>query len=688
MKILIVDADSEIEQLFRSKFGTDNYTFFFVKDGGEAMNQIRSKPELNVVLLDLHMPGLGGFSLLSELPQLNPALRAVGMSSQTDLSSIRKAMNLGAFDFLPKPLNFEDLKATLIRTANALEESREKRHINSLDELKSRFFDNITHEFRTPLTLILGPVEKLLRDEKQEEARQKLRLVQRNARQLLRITNQLLDLARLESGNLTVHEAAGDLGQFIEKLVEAFQPLAEDRKLHIRFENQLTQNYFFDAEKIEQIVHNLLANALKFTLVEDSSGPKEIVILLLPRHQLPPLLLTDYPQAEHAIHSYSPHTGTLEPQPSDSDSEGVRLLVKDPGIGIQPKRLPHIFDRFHTLNPKDLRPNVALVQPSTGIGLAFIKELTELMEGTISVSSAINQGTVFSLELPLKPASEQEHGPDSIPTLPVLDWHEPTEPRPEKRSSEKAAVVLVVEDDAELRTFIADELRPIYEVLTAADGKIAWEIAQTELPDVVISDVAMPNMDGFRLTNLLKKHPATDHIAVLLLTSKTNEKDILKGLEEGADIYLPKPFHLEELHLRLRNLLTRQQKLQLFYQQQLIGKEASEPVETVQDKFLRKVYELIEERLDDSAFSVESLAEMLAISRKTLYRKIQGLTQLSPNELIRQYRLKKATNLLKIGYSASETAYMVGFETPSYFGQCFKELYGLTPMEYVGKTSA
>ncbi len=687
MKILVVDTASDVELVFEQNFRqyADEFSFRFAKDGMAAITSIRSEPDLGMVLLDVNLPDMDGLSLLSELPQINPSLRTVMMSGTVNMGHVRVAMNRGAFDFLAKPLDFTELLATIRRTADHVKAAREKQHITSLDELKSRFFDNITHEFRTPLTLILGPIEKILREVSDEGQRQKLLLVQRNARQLLRITNQLLDLARLEAGHLTVQSNPGDLGLFIEQLTSNFQALAEERNVMLVFENRLKTGYCFDAEKTEQILHNLLANALKFTIADPNSAiQSQVLVVLAPLADSPPVLWSEGNPSEHKISTYSPQIS----EQKHLWGEGVRLIVKDAGVGIQPKRLPHIFDRFHMLAPQHLRPDVALVQPSTGIGLALVKELTELMGGTISVSSAINQGTLFTVELPLRSVTTQA-GQEALvsPSLPVLDWQDKTtETALRPAPTSESPLILVVEDDSELREFIADELRTYYQVITAADGKIGWALVQAELPDVVVSDVAMPNMDGFQLTHHLKTNPSTDHIAVLLLTSKTEEKDVMKGLQQGADVYLPKPFHLEELHLRVNNLLMLQQKLQHHYREQLKAEETPAAPETVQDKFLRSLYTRIDQHLDDSSLSVESLAEEMGVSRKTLYRKTHGLTQLSPNEVIRQYRLRKAVDLLKEGYNASETAYMVGFETPSYFGQCFKELYGVTPLDYLTQT--
>lgn len=687
MKIVIVDNEPEL--LFTQKLHLElgEHSFRFVREQHDAINLIRSETDLDLVLIDLDSVKIDGLSLLADLPQLNPTVLGVVMSVRKDLALIRAAMNKGAFDFMAKPLDFSDILTTLHRATEYVKDVREKQHIKSLDELKSRFFDNITHEFRTPLTLILGPVEKMLREIHSDSHRQQLELVQRNARQLLRLTNQLLDLAQLEAGHLTVNPTPGDLGEFIRQLAEAFQPLAEEKKISFLIENELHSGYIFDEEKIEQIVHNLLANALKFTVSDPYSDvSKEVRIVVSPlgiaqdsfwRSTLDP----------GSIHSYCPHLSNGASSGCQF-VEGVQIIVKDTGVGIPPNRLPYVFDRFHTLSPKDFRQ--APIQPSTGIGLALVKELTELMDGHICVSSAVHEGTMFSIKLPLVPTEIDRDTDGKVPVL-APQWYAVPSDNSElimNKSAEKP-VILVVEDDTELLTFIAEELGSDYQVYTAADGKIGWAIVQSELPDLVISDVAMPTMDGFQLTDLIKRTPTTDHIAVILLTSKINENDILKGLERGADVYLPKPFNLEELHLRLKNLLTRQQKLQQHYRQLLIRSEVTLLVEeTVQDKFLRQVYELIEARIDDSSLSVESLAEEMSISRKTLYRKTNGLTKLPPNEVIRQYRLRRATDLLKIGHNASETAYMVGFESPAYFGQCFKDHYGVTPMEYAGKLTS
>jgi DNA-binding response OmpR family regulator len=249
--------------------------------------------------------------------------------------------------------------------------------------------------------------------------------------------------------------------------------------------------------------------------------------------------------------------------------------------------------------------------------------------------------------------------------------------------SEQVPLLLLIDDNADLREFIAGELSNTYRVLTAVNGEEGWQLAQEELPEVIISDVMMPLLDGYALTERLKTNPLTSHIAVILLTAKAAQESKVTGLLQGADDYLTKPFHLQELRLRLRNLLDHQHKLRQRYQQQSAIPQAVLPTEKAENSFLGMLYQAIEEQLDNSGFDVDSLAEAATMSRRTLYRKLATLTGLTPNEFIQNYRLLRATQLLQTGHAVSQVAYLVGFESPSYFGQCFKEKYQITPSEYL-----
>lgn len=264
-----------------------------------------------------------------------------------------------------------------------------------------------------------------------------------------------------------------------------------------------------------------------------------------------------------------------------------------------------------------------------------------------------------------------------LASLPTAD---PSGPQP--MEDQHTPLLLIVEDNADLGEFLAGELAADYRILRAADGEAGWQLTQTELPDIVISDLMMPRLDGYELTHRIKNHPDTDHIAVVILSAKAAHDSRVEGLREGADDYVSKPFHLDELRLRLRNLTSRQHKLRDQYRQQFARTDTPIPV-MVEDTFLRRVYELIEHHLNDPTLTVDWLAEELAMSRKTLYRKMHSLVQLNPHELIRHYRLRKAADLLRSGHTASQTAYLTGFKTPSYFTMVFREFYQKTPTEFI-----
>ncbi|WP_128546515.1 response regulator [Larkinella soli] len=699
-RIIVVDDEPDLESLmqvrFRRKIQEGTYQFRFARSGREALSMIEAGEEFDVVLLDINMPGMNGLALLEQLPELMPVSRTVMVSAYGDMGNIRAAMNAGAFDFICKPLNWNDLEITIEKTARHVRLMRESRHLKVLNELKSRFFDNITHEFRTPLTLILAPVEKILQSNQYpEETLQSLEMVQRNARQLLRLINQLLDLAKLEAGHLAVSPTPGDLGEFVGQLVGSFDAVAEERHLRLVYRNDLREGYSFDAEKIEQIVYNLLSNAVKFSSrkpVADSNGARHQKILIR-------LTTADAPDDDTAeetegLRHFSPVPGKA----AESSGHRVRLTIRDFGIGIPADKLPYIFDRFYQIRPEPAGSDAVMVQSGTGIGLALVKDLIELMDGSLTVSSEAGRGTRFRAELPLATVSEslravdgvrQPAPPVSLPLSRPVSGQASSGPKPaavpedDPRSTQP--LVLVVEDNPELRDFLSRELSPLYRVLTAPDGREGWATAQAELPDLVISDIMMPVMDGYQLTHLIKSHPSTNHIAVVLLTARTAQPSRIEGLQQGADDYLEKPFHLDELHLRLRNLLKRQHHLRERFREQLVVPDGPSPLESVQDQWLSSLYATIERHLDDSAFGVEELAEKMAVSRRTLLRKTQGLTHLTPNELLRQYRLRRGAELLRAGHLVAETAYLVGFETPSHFSQCFKEVFHVTPSEFISR---
>ena len=655
--ILVVDDEEDIEPLllswFRRKIQQETYAFRFARNGREALTRLQSEPDIDLVLLDINVPEMDGLSLLGELSALNPMLRAVMVSAYGDMENIRQAMNRGAFDFVCKPIDLTDLDVTIEKAAQHVRQLHESQQLKVIDELKTRFFDNITHEFRTPLTLILSPVEQLLqRYREPADLHQSLRMVERNAQQLLQLINQLLDLAKLESGHLTVSPKAGDLGDFLAQIMRVFEPIAQQKNLSLTYRNDLIDFVAFDADKLEQIVYNLLVNAVKFT------------------------------QTGHvALHL-------------TSDPTVVRLSVTDTGIGIRAEKLPYIFNRFYQVQkPPDadgslrhfINPN-----PGTGIGLALVKELAELMGGSVRVSSvptgtAEPSGTTFTVDLPLLRVDSNETG-ESATRQPKPVWIENTLMSNGLSDGEahetELPLILVVEDNPELCAFIARELTGPYRVLTAMDGNEGWRIAQAELPDVLLTDIMMPGMDGYELTRTVKTNPLTDHIAVVMLTAKTAQPSRIEGLQQGADDYIAKPFHVDELRLRLHNLITRQHTLRQYFQQQFSQPDAPIQPETVTDKFIQKLYAIIESKLDDSNFRVNELAQEVGMSRRTLHRKLTSVTSLTIHDFMRQYRLKRSGQLLREGHNVSETAYLVGYESPAHFSVVFREFFGKTPTEY------
>lgn len=536
-----------------------------------------------------------------------------------------------------------------IRFSNAFRSSEQlglalqkAEQLKSVEEMKNRFFANVTHELRTPLSLIISPVEQLLQKRQGDELLKKaLGTVQRNASSLLQLINQLLDLTKLESGNMKKINYKGEINLFIAQIIDTFSSYAEERKVKVVFNKTANEDlWIFDAEKLEKIIYNLISNAIKF-----SPPDTEINIA------------------------------------AKMEEEMLRLDVHDQGMGIPEDMLDAVFERFVQAD------NGAHVYSGTGIGLSLVKELTEFLGGTIRLESEQGKGSSFTLSIPLTKdllsvdgieAAEIESFPPA--SIPVLSLFNPTSVK-ERKERKHPETILLVEDHPELMDFIGTMLSDHYQVLSAANGAEAWEICQREMPDLVISDVMMPLMGGFELCELIKSSTETDHIGVILLTARSAAESKIEGLSCGANDYLTKPFHFQELMLRIQNFLTYQQTLRNNHQKELISLEPAEEG-TKTHPFLMKLYLQIENNLDNSEFTIDHLASELAVSSRTLNRKLSSLIGVSANEVIKNFRLKRAAELLAAGRNISETAYEVGFESPSYFGQCFKNVYSITPSEF------
>ena len=510
-------------------------------------------------------------------------------------------------------------------------EKREALRLKEVDELKDRFFSNITHEFRTPLTLIITPLEKLEHDPSLSAAAiSSVKTAQRNSNQLLRLINEFLDFSKLNDGQLKLKLSTGELDLFTADCVQTFETAAKEKNIDLHFSSHgIAGFYLFDEDKWKKIVTNLLSNALKFT----------------------------------------PAGGMVSVSISTAANDFIQLEVKDNGPGIPAEQQEKIFNRFYQVDDSAIR-----TYGGTGIGLSLVKELTDLMLGKIELDSEPGGHTSFMVLLPMKKlyAAEIVAVTDSL----IIEKQIPVSNNQDK------PLLLVVEDNDELRSFLVESMRNHYWVMEAADGLKAWEMILEELPDIVISDVMMPGQDGFDLCRICKADNRTAHIGFILLTSKAAHDARLKGLGTGADDYITKPFNLQVLELRIANLLQLQQKLSTWLQAQLISTAPPDKLPEITDPFLLQLYLQMDAKLDDAQLGVDYLCKTMAMSRSTLNRKLKSLLNISTNELIRQYRLQKASSLMSAGLDISTVAYQVGFSSPSYFSQCFKEQYGITPSEY------
>ncbi len=535
----------------------------------------------------------------------------------------------------------------------------EARRLSELDQFKSRFFANISHEFRTPISLIQGYLDDLLNETKRKDLRSILKSAKRNSSELLQLIDQLLDLARLESNSLKIQPEILDLVPFLRTIAGEFRSSALRQGLELNFhsdrESVIAQ---FDPAVMQKIVSNLVSNAIKFT---PSGGTVRIALEISAKR--------------------GPDQGGCTP--------GVLCIsVSDTGIGIPEEEIEHIFNRFYQVG--DDRDMTA---KGFGLGLGMVRELAELQGGKVMVKSDPGKGSTFTVTLPAlqrledvtrTPPSGSYTGTD--PEHEAGDAMEQDLAFPRKTgqlTSPVSGSILVIEDHAELREYIQLILQNEYNVIMASDGREGLLAARENLPDLVISDIRMPYMDGFDLIRQLMNDEVTSHIPVIILTAKAETDSRLKGLELGAEDYLVKPFKKEELLARVRNILKKRTELQQRYADMIKGKAPDDSLSSPDQKFLLKVKKLLDENLSDEQFGVEQLAEALHLSTSNLYRKLKSLTNLSAIQLIHQARLEESVRLLKKGHSIGEVASLVGFQNLSSFSNFFKKEYGVSPREFV-----
>ena len=516
-----------------------------------------------------------------------------------------------------------------------IEEQREARRIQELDKMKTRFFTNISHEFRTPLTLILTPIERLLRENDNTEQLRQYLTIQRNGKRLLQLVNQLLDIKNIEKGGLSFNPSEGDIISFIEDRVNAFMDLSEKKRIVFSFHSSISSfQTQFDEDKLEKILFNLLSNAFKFT-------PEEGEIMV-----------------QVAWEEVEEHFGSLF----------IRII--DSGIGIQEQDLPRIFERYYT---SDHQGKVA--NQGSGIGLSLALEFAKLHRGEIEVVSEQGMGTEFCVRLDLPVMSDS----------PLKGTIEDDRFDVRKNNTNKP-LILLVEDHEEFRNYLAECLSDEYQVVTAENGKAGLEKVMVSLPDLIITDMMMPQMDGVALCQAMKNDIRTSHIPIIILTARNSEEKHLEGLESGCNLYLTKPFNLDILLSSIRNLLQERERLQLFYRKKISVHASEQKIESLDDQLIQKAIQLVEDNLEDPDFSVEQMSRELGMSRVHLYKKLSSLTGKSPVEFIRLIRIQRAAQLLGTSQlTVSEIAYKVGYNNAKYFSKHFKLEYGVLPSVYGSK---
>jgi signal transduction histidine kinase/ligand-binding sensor domain-containing protein/CheY-like chemotaxis protein len=575
-------------------------------------------------------------------------------------------------------------------------EQVEAEKLKELDGLKTRFFTNISHEFRTPLTLILGPVQQLLAKISDPRDKQNLSIIQQNAHRLKELVNQLLSLSKLESGKMVLQATEVDLVQFVKNCMQSFESLAGHKKIDLSFTaDQDIIAAYIDKEKMMQVMNNLLSNAFKYTTEGGS--------VLIQVGQL-----DSWTVGSKITPLSPPSSGDNESSPTLGGGRGgIVISISDTGKGISPDHLAHIFDRFYQADD-----SISREQEGTGIGLAIAQEMVKLHGGEIEVESDVGVGSTFRIYLPLgmdhlKPeeletslqsVSESEGSPGStvssqqfeinMTSPPVLLSNLERGNRGPGGDGGEAPLLLIVEDNPDMRTFIRGYFEDSYQVLEAENGEEGLTTAIEQIPDVIVSDVMMPKMDGYAFCQKLKTDEKTSHIPVILLTARATKESRMEGLETGADDFITKPFDGEELQVRVQNLVDQRKKLSEHFRKkfELIAAKPSDAPLSRDEKFLIKAQSVVEANLSNPDYGVENFASDMALSRYHLHRKLKALVEQSTTEFIRTIRLTFAINLLKNrAGTISEIAYDAGFNNPTYFTISFKKKYGISPSEYLDR---
>jgi signal transduction histidine kinase/ligand-binding sensor domain-containing protein/DNA-binding response OmpR family regulator len=516
------------------------------------------------------------------------------------------------------------------------QERQEAQHMHELDTLKIRFFTNISHEFRTPLSLIITPLEKIIKKDIESGLQQQLIMVQRNARRLLNLVNQLMDFRKMEVQEIKLFPTQGDIVPFIQELTTSFSDLSEKKQIHLDFHSNVsTLSMSYDPDKIEKIIFNLLSNAFKFT----------------------------------------PEHGNISVDLQLQSPEQLAIMVKDNGIGIPAEQQEKIFERFFQHDIPG-----SLVNQGSGIGLSITREFVKLHGGSISVDSTPDMGSCFTILLPVEhqPIVEDPVKASIMVATPVT---------PVKEYTGKKPVVLLIEDNEDFRFYLKDNLSQYYHIIDAPNGLAGWNILQDTIPNLVVSDVSMPEMDGLELCRRIRQQSRIAHLPVILLTARAAEEDQLEALDNGATDYITKPFNFEMLLSRIRNIILQQISLRNTFKQHIDAHPEEIAISSHDEQFIQNALRIVEKNISNPDFSVEELSRELHMSRVSAYKKLLQLTGKPPIEFIRSIRLKRAAQLLeKSQMTIAEVAYEVGFNNPKYFSKYFKLEYKVLPSAYRSKS--
>ncbi|WP_295668166.1 hybrid sensor histidine kinase/response regulator transcription factor [uncultured Mucilaginibacter sp.] len=581
----------------------------------------------------------------------NSSVQSVNISILPPFWKTTWAYILYAMAIIGALLYFRQRAIQKLRAQFSIEKEREEAHrMHELDLMKIKFFTNVSHEFRTPLSLIMAPVDKILKQISEPDIQRQLMLVNRNAKRLLNLVNQLLDFRKMEYQELKLHEKNGDIVKFIKELSYAFTDIADQKNIKFIFDTETASFYTsFDYDKIERIIFNLLSNAYKFT---PEGGQVSVLLNLI-----------------------------------DNEGDNNKVLeirIVDTGIGIAADKRDRIFEPFFQ---NDIPGS--MLNSGSGIGLSITREFVKLHGGEIAVESEFNEGSCFTVLLPVQQLNNNLFTDtellldNSLDFVPVDVPNKLNGCHKENRDLKKPTILLV-EDNEDFRFYIKDNLKASFNIIEAENGKKGWQKALAQHPNLIVSDISMPEMNGIDLCVKLKNDMRTSHIPVILLTALIGEDQQIKGLETGATDYLTKPFNFEILQSKIRNILSQQEYMRKTYTKQVDVSPTELQVDSPDELFIKKVLLLIDNNISNPNFSVEELSSDVFVSRYTLYKKILAMTGKTPNELVRSMRLKRAVQLLETGHlTISQICHKVGFKSQKYFVKSFKAEYNTIPSKYL-----